>query len=66
MRPSSVTHVTDVEQRSVNLPFTPSADGKGIDVQIPANQNLVPPGWYMAFVTNKKNVPSQAYWVHVP
>jgi hypothetical protein len=63
MRPSSVTHVTDVEQRSIDLPFTATATG--INVQIPANENLVPPGWYMAFVTDKKDVPSVAFWVHV-
>jgi len=64
MRPSAVTHVTDVEQRSVDLPFTVSAAG-GIDVKIPDNPNLLPPGWYMVFVTDKNNVPSVAYWVHV-
>ncbi|HKX72807.1 MAG TPA: galactose oxidase-like domain-containing protein [Candidatus Saccharimonadales bacterium] len=63
MRPSSVTHVTDVEQRSINLPFTTTKDG--INVEIPANQNLVPSGWYMAFITDKQGIPSAAYWVHV-
>jgi hypothetical protein len=64
IRPSSVTHVTDVEQRSIDLPFTQVAGG--INVQIPNNPNLAPPGWYMAFVTNKQNIPSAAYWVHIP
>lgn len=63
IRPSAVTHVTDVEQRSVDLPFNRTAGG--IDVQIPGNPNLLPSGWYMAFVTNKQNVPSTAFWVHV-
>lgn len=63
MRPSSVTHVTDVEQRSINLPIIKGKDG--ITVDIPANQNLVPSGWYMAFVTDKQGLPSAAYWVHV-
>lgn len=63
LRPSSVTHVTDVEQRSIDLPVTATASG--IDVQIPNNPNLVPSGWYMAFITDKNNIPSQAYWVHV-
>lgn len=64
MRPSAVTHVTDVEQRSVNLPFTQTANG--ISVQVPENPNLLPSGWYMAYVTNKQNIPSKAFWVHVP
>lgn len=63
MRPSSVTHVTDVEQRSINLPIT-HIDG-GISVEIPSNENLVPSGWYMLFVTNKQGLPSEAHWVHV-
>jgi hypothetical protein len=64
IRPSAVTHVTDVEQRTIDLPFTKTKDG--ITVTIPDNQNLVPSGWYMLFVTNSKNIPSSAYWVHVP
>lgn len=63
IRPSAVTHVTDVEQRSINLPFTKTADG--ISFTVPDNAGIVPPGWYMAFVTNKASVPSEAYWVHV-
>ena len=63
MRPSAVTHVTDVDQRSINLPLIKTSDG--ITIQIPDNPNLVPSGWYMAFVTNNLDVPSEAYWVHV-
>jgi hypothetical protein len=63
MRPSAVTHVTDVEQRSINLPLTRTATG--ISVTMPENRNLVQPGWYMMFITNQNNVPSEAYWVHV-
>lgn len=63
IRPSAVTHVTDVEQRSINLPLTRTADG--ISVTVPDNAGIVPSGWYMTFVTNKAGVPSQAYWVHV-
>jgi hypothetical protein len=63
IRPSSVTHVTDVEQRSINLAFTRTATG--ITADIPENMNLLPAGWYMAFVTDKNDVPSEATWVHV-
>jgi len=64
IRPSAVTHATDVEQRSVDLPFTRTKDG--INVTVPENSNLLPPGWYMAFVTNQKDIPSTAFWVQVP
>lgn len=63
MRPSSVTHVTDVEQRSVDLSFERTATG--ITATIPNNPNLLPPGYYMAFVTDKNNIPSEAFWVQV-
>ncbi len=63
VRPSSVTHVTDVEQRSVDLTYDRTASG--VDVDIPANNGLLPTGWYMAYVTNDKNIPSVAHWVHV-
>ncbi len=63
IRPSAVTHVTDVEQRSVNLPFKRTATG--ITADVTANPSLLPAGWYMAFITDHNNVPSEAYWVHV-
>ena len=65
MRPSSVTHATDVQQRSIALPMTRAADGSGVAVTIPGNSALVPPGWYMLFVVNKTGVPSVARWVQV-
>ncbi|MFF5210933.1 galactose oxidase-like domain-containing protein [Streptosporangium sp. NPDC000396] len=63
MRPSAVTHVTDVEQRSVKLDFTRVPTG--IIVTIPSNPALVPPGWYMMFGVTAKGTPSHARWVQV-
>ncbi|GIF14529.1 galactose oxidase early set domain-containing protein [Actinoplanes teichomyceticus] len=64
VRPSAVTHGTDVDQRSVALPVRPAPGG--VTVRIPADRGLVPPGWYMLFVTDTRAVPSVATWVHVP
>ena len=64
MRPSAVTHVTDVEQRSIALDMKKTADG--IEVTIPKNSALVPSGWYMVFVTDDKGTPSKGVWVDVP
>jgi Domain of unknown function (DUF1929) len=64
IRPSAVTHVTNVEQRSVALDFT-RGDGT-ITVTVPSEPSLVPPGPYMLFVTNSAGVPSMARWVQVP
>jgi hypothetical protein len=63
IRPSAVTHTTDVEQRSVKLEFKEAADG--IEVSVPGNVNLLPSGWYMLFVTDQNDIPSEARWVHV-
>lgn len=63
LRPSAVTHVTDVDQRSVALDVTP-ADA-GVVLSIPKAENLVPSGWYMLFLIDDKGVPSTARWVQV-
>jgi hypothetical protein len=65
IRPSAVTHVTNVEQRSIALDFTAGGNG-AITVTVPGQPTLVPPGYYMLFVTNKAGVPSLARWVQVP
>ncbi|MEV6317981.1 galactose oxidase-like domain-containing protein [Streptomyces sp. NPDC051776] len=64
MRPSAVTHVTDVDQRSIALDVKKT--GKGVQVAVPDDRSLVPSGWYMLFVTDKKGTPSKARWVEVP
>ncbi|MGC5012356.1 galactose oxidase-like domain-containing protein [Streptosporangium sp. DT93] len=63
MRPSAVTHVTDVEQRSIRLDFIRVKSG--IIVTIPSNPALVPPGWYMLFGVTERGTPSQGRWVRV-
>jgi len=63
MRPSAVTHVTDVDQRSVALDVTPVAHG--VALSIPRAKGLVPSGWYMLFLVNDRGVPSEARWVQV-
>ncbi|MEV0254368.1 kelch motif-containing protein [Streptomyces sp. NPDC050732] len=64
MRPSAVTHTTDVEQRSIALGLS---KGKGtVTVDVPREDPaLVPPGWYMLFVTDKDGTSSEAKWIHV-
>lgn len=64
IRPSAVTHVTNLEQRSIALGLTRDTDS--ITVSLPSQPTLVPPGPYMLFVTNRDGVPSIARWVMVP
>lgn len=63
MRPSAVTHTTDVEQRSIELELK-RARGE-VEVTVPKDPSLVPAGWYMLFVTDSEGTPSEATWVHV-
>ncbi|MET9730088.1 kelch motif-containing protein [Streptomyces sp. NPDC006458] len=63
MRPSAVTHTTDVEQRSIELGMTKSGDA--VTFTVPDDPALVPPGWYMLFVTDAEGTPSEAKWLQV-
>jgi Domain of unknown function (DUF1929) len=65
MRPDNPTHVTDVNERSVGVTFTQAGHGY-LKITIPANDNLVPPSYYMLFAINSKGLPSDGYWVQVP
>ncbi|MBU7596337.1 DUF1929 domain-containing protein [Streptomyces sp. P38-E01] len=64
MRPSAVTHVTDVEQRSVELPVERKAGA--VSVNVPEDRSTVPPGYYMLFLVDEDGTPSEAKWVHLP
>ncbi|RMI37433.1 radical copper oxidase GlxA [Streptomyces triticirhizae] len=63
MRPSAVTHTTDVEQRSLQLELE-RADGE-VRLTLPEDPSLAPPGWYMVFVTDEEGTPSEAKWIKV-
>jgi hypothetical protein len=64
IRPGSVTHSFDEDQRYVPLTF--SASGSTLTIQAPANANLAPPGYYMLFIVNSSGVPSIASFVQLP
>ncbi|MEV4757693.1 galactose oxidase-like domain-containing protein [Micromonospora sp. NPDC049559] len=63
IRPSAVTHATNVEQRSVGLDLRRIGDR--IELTIPKEPAVLPPGYYMLFVTDRRGVPSTAKWVLV-
>lgn len=64
VRPMATTHSYDSEQRLVDITFRRNGVCK-LNAHVPSNPNLVPPGWYMLFVVNRRGVPSVAKWVHV-
>jgi hypothetical protein len=56
------THSFDSGQRLVDLPIT--ARGTGLlELSIPANPNVAPPGWYMLFLVDTDGIPSVATWI---
>ena len=63
IRPASVTHQSDPNQRYVALPL--SVHGGTIGLNVTSNPNMAPPGWYMLFVNNANGVPSVAKWIHL-
>lgn len=52
IRRSALTHIVDGDQRAVHLPIT-GRSGSGLTVKMPANANVVPPGYYMLFINKK-------------
>lgn len=61
IRPSSVTHGVNFDQRSISVPF--SLLGGSLSVDAPTSSTQAPPGWYMMFLVDDKGVPSIASWV---
>jgi hypothetical protein len=52
----STTHTFDMSQRFTWLNFTRTTTG--LNISMPANANLAPPGYYMLFILNAAGVPS--------
>ncbi|HLY58498.1 MAG TPA: galactose oxidase-like domain-containing protein [Stellaceae bacterium] len=64
VRTGSVTHSQNTDQRFLDLAFTQS--GTGLTITLPANANLLLPGYYMLFAINQAGVPSVAPILLVP
>ncbi len=58
IRLGSATHTFDQSTRYMHLNFTQATGG--LNVTMPANGNLAPPGYYMLFILNGAGVPSVA------
>lgn len=54
----SNTHTLDMDQRYVDVSFT--KNDTNINVTMPTNGNISPPGYYMIFIINETGVPSVA------
>jgi len=69
LRPSAVTHAFDIDQRYIELEFTPGGSSTLTRHTVTApREDLGPPGWYMLFVVhvvNGNRIPSNAWWIHI-
>ena len=63
VRPSSVTHAFDQNQRFVELSLVRIAGG--LELTAPANGNLAPPGNYMLFIVDSAGIPSIASFIRL-
>lgn len=61
--PSSATHVTNIEQRSIAAVVT--AKGNSLDIALPTDDKLLPNGWYMLFAVDSDGRPSVAKMVEI-
>ena len=65
IKPSAATHSLDTEQRVVDVHFRQVTRTGSLELKIPSDPNVAPPGWYMLFVTNADGVPSEASWIKI-
>src|SRR5207302_8954872 len=63
LREASVTHTNSMSQSFQSLSFTTTSTG--LNVTMPANANIAPPGYYMLFILNGSGVPSVASIIQV-
>ncbi|WP_250001149.1 galactose oxidase early set domain-containing protein [Actinoplanes sp. M2I2] len=63
VRPSSVTHGTDTDQRSIALGLSRAAGH--LELRVPRQAGVAPSGWYMLFLVDDRGRPSVARWVRV-
>lgn len=63
LREASVTHTNSMSQSFQSLSFTTTSTG--LNVTMPANANIAPPGYYLLFILNGSGVPSVASIIQV-
>ncbi len=69
VRPGSVTHAFDFEQRLIGLcgpSPQPACSGSGtLNLTTPPDGNIAPPGYYMLFLLDSNGVPSKAQFIQL-
>ena len=69
VRPGSVTHAFDMEQRLIGLcgpsPQPPCTGSGMLNLTAPPNGGVAPPGYYMLFLLDSAGVPSKARFIQL-
>jgi len=69
VRPGSVTHAFDMEQRLIGLcgpsPQPPCSGSGTLNLTAPPSGGVAPPGYYMLFLLDSAGVPSKAQWIQL-
>ncbi len=69
VRPGSVTHAFDMEQRLIGLcgpsPQPPCSGSGTLNLTAPPNGAIAPPGYYMLFLLDSAGVPSTAQFIQL-
>jgi hypothetical protein len=64
IRQSSTTHQINSDQRLVGLAVL-GREADQVQVQMPSEGSVAPPGFYMLFIVDRSGVPSIASWIRV-
>ena len=64
IRPSSVTHSLNTDQRCIELKIIDTKKNE-LNVMMQNNSNIAPPGYYMLFILNKNETPSKAKFIRL-
>jgi hypothetical protein len=62
LRPGSTTHTNNMDQRRIELAFSPM-EGDQIEVAGTDNGTIAPPGFYMLFVITADGIPSPGWFI---
>ncbi len=65
IRPGAVTHAFDMDQRYVEVEITARTEDR-LTITAPRDAHVAPPGYYMLFLLNDRDVPSEAAFVRLP
>ena len=55
---------SDSEQRLVDVALQVTATN-AVELQLPSEPTLAPPGWYLLFVATAAGAPSEGQWLHL-